>query len=435
MHTAKRVTRREFFRRSGVGAVGYGLAAAGCASMKGALTPQPPTKVAPSEKIVIGMIGVKNMGGAHLNGLLGKPDVVIAALCDVDESVRLAARRRTGDKADIYNDYRELLDRKDIDAVVIATPDHWHALTTIHACQAGKDVYCEKPLALTIEEGRAMVTAARRYNRIVQMGTQQRSQQHFRHVCELVQNGRIGKVKLVRTWFGPNPYQAWVPDSDPPPGLDWDMWLGPAPWVPFNPLRHPYNFRYFRDYSGGLMTDWGIHLNDIAQWGMGADYTGPRSVEATGTMYPDNMFEWPQTMEAKYEYDNFTLIWSQGLEIPEPGQGYGVKFYGDKGSIFVDRSTYKIHADTEIDEAIGSDDIRLYESHDQQRNWLDCIKARKLPICEVEIGHRATTLSHLANISFLLGRKVQWDPDKEHFIGDEAANRMIGKPQRAPWHL
>lgn len=435
MGKTKRVTRREFLRRTGVHAVGLSIAATGCASVRGAATRKGVKKAPPSEKIVIGMIGVRNMGGGHLRGLVGNPGVIVAAVCDVDESVRLEAKARTGGKADDYNDYRDLLDRNDIDAVLIATPDHWHALTTVHACQAGKDVYVEKPLALTIEDGRAMVTAARRYGRIVQMGTQQRSQSHFRHVCELVQNGRIGKVNLVRTWFEGNPHCDWIPDSVPPPGLDWDMWLGPAPWVPYNTQRHPYNFRYFRDYSGGMLTDWGVHLNDIAQWGMGADYTGPHTIEAKGTMYPDNMFEWPETMEVKYGYDGFDLVWTQGLEVAEPGAGYGVKFYGQKGSIFVDRGEYRIHADTEIDETIGSDDIQLYRSPDQKRNWLECIKTRKFPISEVEIGHHATALSHLGNISFLLGRKVHWDPEKERFMGDEAANRMIGKPYRAPWHL
>ena len=187
--------------------------------------------------------------------------------------------------------------------------------------------------------------------------------------------------------------------------------------------------------SGGLLTDWGVHLNDIVQWGMGTDHTGPRSVDAKGTMYPDNMFEWPQTMEIKYEYENFNLIWTQGVGDHEPGKGYGIKFYGDKGSIFVDRSEYRIHSDEEIDETIGSGDIQLYRSNDQQRNWLDCMKTRKLPICDVDIGHHATLLSHLGNISFLLGRKLQWDPEKERFAGDDAANRMISKPYRAPWHL
>jgi predicted dehydrogenase len=435
MHKTGRVTRRDFLRRTGVHAVGLGLAATGCARIRGAVGRKTPETVPPSEKITIGMIGVRNMGGAHLGWLLRKPDVVVAAVCDVDESVRLEARARTDNKADAYNDYRRLLERNDIDAVLIATPDHWHGLTTVHACQAGKDVYVEKPLALTIEEGRAMVDAARRYGRIVQMGTQQRSQDHFRHVCELVRNGRIGRVSLCRTWIGPNPHSDWVPDIIPPAGLDWDMWLGPAPWVPYNPQRHPYNFRYFRDYSGGLLTDWGVHLNDIVQWGMGTDHTGPRAVDAKGTMYPDNMFEWPRTMEIKYEYDNFDLIWTQGIGDHEPGKGYGIKFYGEKGSIFVDRSEYRIHADEEIDETIGSDDIQLYRSNDQQRNWLDCIKTRELPISDVDIGHHATLLSHLGNISFLLGRKLQWDPESERFVGDDVANRMVGKPYRAPWHL
>lgn len=393
MGRRKRVTRREFLRRSGAGAAGLGLTAAGCARMKGVLPTGRARRVPPSEKIVIGMIGVRGMGGGHLRTLVKTRDVTVAAIADVDERFRLKARETTEGKADAYNDYRRLLDRNDIDAVVIATPDHWHALTTIHACQSGKDVYVEKPLALTIEEGRAMVTAARRYRRIVQMGTQQRSQPHFKHACELVRNGRIGKVNLVRTWFGQNPRQEWIPDSDPPPGLDWDMWLGPAPWVPFNEKRHPYYFRYFRDYSGGRMTDWGVHLNDIAQWGMGMDHTGPRTVEATGTWYEDNMYEWPATMEVKYQYDDFELIWTQSNTVYEPGKGYGVKFYGEKGAVFVDRQGYKIDSDEEIDETIGSDDIQLYRTyyhgevyHRHQRDWLNCIRTRKAPSARSRSG-------------------------------------------------
>ncbi len=435
------VSRREFLRRSGMGAAGLGLAVSGCATIKAGVGTSGRKKVPPSETLVIGMIGVGGMGSGHLGGLLGMSDAVVAAVCDVDENRRGNAKKRVDDvaqrrnapKADVYNDYRRLLDRNDIDAVLIATPDHWHALTTIHSCQAGKDVYVEKPLTITIKEGRAMVDAARRYDRVVQMGTQQRSQSHFRHVCELVQNGRIGTVKLARTWFGSNPHSDWVPDTDPPPGLDWNMWLGPAPWVPYNPQRHPYNFRYFRDYSGGLLTDWGVHLNDIAQWGMGADMTGPHTIEAMGTMYEDNMFEFPRLMTIKYEYENFDLIWTQGEEPFEPGKGYGIMFYGDKGRIFVDRGGYKVYGD--VDETIGPSDIQLYRSPDQKRNWIDCIRARTRPISEVEIGHHSTTLSHLGNISFLLGRKVHWDHEQEQFIGDDAANRMVSKPYRAPWHL
>jgi predicted dehydrogenase len=304
--------------------------------------------------------------------------------------------------------------------------------------EAGKDVYCEKPLALTIAEGRAIVDTARRYGRVCQMGTQQRSDWWFRHACELVRNGRIGHVEKAVCFFGPNPYQAWQPDEDPPPYLDWDLWLGPAQWRPFNKAIHPYNFRYFRDYSGGMLTDWGVHLFDIAQWGLGKDATNPIKVEAEGRMYADNMFEYPETMHVQYDYGDVLLEWRQGaIEDVEPGQGYGTKFFGTDGEVFVNRGGYKARAKNGgvVDENVGGDDVRLYESPGHHQDFLNCMRTRQRPICDVAIGQRATCISHLGNISFRLGRPLEYDPAAERFVNDEAANRMVSKPMRAPWTI
>jgi predicted dehydrogenase len=260
--------------------------------------------VPPSEQIVLGFIGVRNMGGHHLSSFLGRAGVRIVAVCDVSAPERDGARGTVGGDCVAYSDYRNLLAREDIDGVVISTPDHWHTLIGIHACEAGKDVLCEKPLTLTIAEGRHLVNAARRYGRIFQVGSQQRSDRNFRHACELVRNGRIGKLITVKTNIGWGPTCEWEPNQDPPPGLDWDMWLGPAPYVPYNRKRCFYDFRWFFDYSGGKMTDWGAHHNDIAQWGIGADDSGPISVEGTGGLPAKGLYETFVWYKLTYTYAN-----------------------------------------------------------------------------------------------------------------------------------
>jgi predicted dehydrogenase len=399
-------------------------------------------RITPNEKIVLGFIGVGGMGRSHFDKLLSHPEVVVAAAADPDAHRRDAAREKAASAgADIqtYNDFREMLERRDLDAIFVATPDHWHALAAIAAMKAGKEVYCEKPLTLTIAEGRAMVETARRYGRVVQMGTQQRSdQKQFLHACELVRNGRIGEVKRAVSFFGANPHRAWQADEAPPPHLDWDMWLGPAPWRPFNSAIHPFNFRYFRDYSGGLLTDWGVHLFDIAQWGVGKDSTGPKRVEADGEMFEDNMYEFPRRLQVEYDYGDVVIEWQQGTgETFEEGEGYGTKFYGSDGDVFVNRGNYKVHPKPgkTIDEQFGPDDIRLYDSAGHRQDFLDRMRDRERPICDVEIGHRATSISHLGNIAYRVGRPLTFDPETETFPSNPAATRMIEKPMRAPWRL
>lgn len=429
------VTRRGFLRQAGVSLTGAALVDVAARRTAYAAT----RRVSANERIALGFIGVGGMGRSHFDRLLRNNQVAIVAAADVDRQRQQAAKDKAAEAGvtiATHTDFRDMLEQHPtIDAVFIATPDHWHAPASTAAMKAGKDVYCERPLTLTIAEGRAMVETARRYARVVQAGTQQRSdQKQFLHACELVRNGRIGEVKRTVCFFGPNPRQDCYPDEDPPEYLDWDLWLGPAPWRPFNRCIHPYNFRFFRDYSGGLLADWGVHLLDIAQWGLGKDDTSPVRIEAEGAMFEDNLYDFPLTMQIVYDYGDCTIEWQQGMnEEFELGEGYGTKFYGTDGDLFVNRGGYKIHPrpGRKIDERIGPADIRLYDSPGHHQDFLDCMRTRKKPICDVEIAHRTTTISHLGNIAFRLGRPLRYDPANETFPNDPIATRMLSKPARA----
>lgn len=383
---------------------------------------------APSDRILIGCIGVGNQGGGNLAKHLANT----IAVCEVDSERLTAAKGRVekanGKPCGAHADYRRLLDDKDVDAVVVTTPDHWHALMTVDACAAGKDVYCEKPLSLTVADGQAMVKAARAHNRIVQTGSQQRSDAHFRLACELVRSGRIGKVHTVRAGIsGVNLRGEVTPDCDPPAELDFDFWLGPAPKRPYNPQHVHYNFRFFWDYSGGQMTNWGAHHLDIAQWGLGMDESGPVSIEGKARYQKDHLYEVPEWCEVVYQYaDGVKMICGQG-------QRGGTTFEGDKGTLHVNRKGMETNPPELAQEALSAADVHLYESENHHTNWLECIKTRKLPICDIAIGHRSATVCHLGNIAARTGRPIQWDPEKETIVGDDAAREMLSRPYRAPW--
>ena len=389
-----------------------------------------------NERIITGHIGVGGQGRGNLGKFMGKSIVQAAAICDVDSgNAAKAAKSAEGKygKCEVFGDYRKLLERSDIDAVVISTPDHWHAVTTIHACQAGKDVYCEKPLTLTIAQGRLMVNAARKHERIVQTGSQQRSDAKFRKACELVRNGYIGKLEKVLVGIpGPNHPGEPVPDSDPPAELDYDMWLGPAPFKPYNKKRVHYNFRFFRDYSGGQLTNFGAHHIDIAQWGIGTDDSGPVSVEGTATYHEKGWHEVTQTCRITHTYANGVEMVVGQSQKDIPG---GATFIGSKGRIFVTRGKLTSTPDEIAKQELSGDDLRLYASDDHVGNFLDCIKSRKLPICDVEIGHRSATICHLSNHAVDLGRKLRWDPKNEAFVDDEAANALLDRPYRKPYAI
>ena len=386
-----------------------------------------------SQRITIGFIGVGNMGKGHVGRLSSDKRVQILAICDCfkkkrDEQANLVEGKYAKNKpsatykgVDRYNDFREMLARDDIDAVLIATPEHWHAIPAIEACRAGKDVYCEKPLSHTVREARAMVNAARRYGRVFQTGSQQRSSSNFRLACELVRNGRIGKVERIAISIGDPSEEKYFPTQPVPEGLDWDRWLGPAPWAPYNSERASGSYgggwRKVREYSGGMTTDWGAHHFDIAQWGMGMDQSGPVEFFPAGG-----------------EFEFMTSRYANGV-IMERRSGNGVEFYGTKGSIYVNRGKLSSKPANIIKEPIGPDEIHLYNSGNHHANWLDCIETRRRPICDVEVGCRTISVCHLYNIAHWLKRPIKWDPVKEEIIGDEEASRMLVRPMRSPWHL
>jgi predicted dehydrogenase len=420
-------TRRDFLKRVGLGAAGIGGALALPAfSYRRAFGDGP----RPSERIRIGCIGVGNQGKGNL-GIHLKSTV---AVCEVDKDRLAEAKARVeksnGGTCAAAGDYRRVLDDKAVDAVVVTVPDHWHALITVDACAAGKDVYCEKPLTLTIAEGRAMVNAARKHNRVVQTGSQQRSADNFRRACELVRNGYIGKVHTVRIGIaGVNFKGPSVPDSAPPPELDYDFWLGPAPWKPYNVKHVHYNFRFFWDYSGGQMTNWGAHHLDIAQWGLGMDDSGPVSAEGQARYNKDGWYEVPEWFEAVYRYANGVTV---HCGMSEKG---GTTFEGDRGTVFVNRGKFEATPAELVKQPLKESDVHLYVSKNHHDNWLECIKTRKLPICDVEVGHRSATVCHLGNIAIRVGRKITWDPAREVIVGDDEAAQMVSRPYRAPWSL
>ncbi len=416
-------SRRDFLRASAGAAVSLPYILTSTALGQGNTPPA-------SERLLLGAVGVRNQGLGLVKSMVRE----IVAVCDVDQNVLAAAKKTvedaTGRECAAYGDYRQLLERDDLNGVVIATPDHWHALIAVNACEAGKDVYCEKPLSLTVADGQAMVGAARRYERIVQTGSQQRSSKEFRTACELVRSGKIGVVHTVKVGIpGVNFQGPPVPDSDPPPELSYDFWLGPAPLKPYNAKHVHYNFRFFWDYSGGQLTNWGAHHLDIAQWGLGMDESGPVAIEGTAGYNADGWFEVPEWMELTYEYANGVKL------LCGRGQRGGTTFEGESGSIWVNRGKLESDPPELITQPLGEDDVHLYESNSHRGNWYDCIRSRKLPICDVAIGHRSATVCHLGNIAIRTGRKITWDPASEQIVGDDEAAAMLSRPYRAPWHL
>ncbi|OPZ21117.1 MAG: Inositol 2-dehydrogenase [candidate division BRC1 bacterium ADurb.BinA364] len=396
----------------------------------------------PGDRIGIGMIGMGKKNFSHLRNLLATGSVQVLALCDV-ESIRLKQAQAETEKAyaekfgkasysgcAIHGDFREMLARDDIDAIVISTPNHWHAIMAIEAMRAGKDVYCEKPLALTIREARAIVDAAARYNRVFQVGSQQRSERAFRLACEIVRNGLIGEIRTVETSVGGPPKDDNLPPEETPPTLDWDMWLGPAPSRPYNKTFCPMDpvksdwarWRDYRDFAGGPMTDWGAHHFDIAQWGLGMDHSGPVEVAPPNGRDLDRL---------EYRYANGVLLHREGAS-----RGAAVEFIGTKGKVACNRGQYLRTEPANLKDVVwGPGDIRLYESVDQKGNWLECIRTRKQTICPAEIGCRTVTVCHIGNIAYWLNRPLKWDPAAEQFVGDDEANRLLERPMRPPWRI
>lgn len=396
-----------------------------------------------NDRIVIANIGVGGMGSSHV-------PADSAALCDVDEK-RLAnvAKRVTKGTPFLTKDYRYILDRKDIDAVTIGTPDHWHALMTVHACQAGKHVYSEKPTARTIEEGRAMVNAARRYRRTVQIGMQGRSNPMAHKACEYVRNGMLGSVSRVEIWHPLNfTTKDWGTPQAPPPELDWNMWLGPARWVDYHPLRAHFNFRWYMDFGGGFIRDRGNHALSVVSWLMKHDhYDGLVTCEATGTPMTEGLYDVPATMRVEWNFQkpDWTLVWDQpGKPNPRfPGE-WGATYYGDRDSLVViggDGGCSVEDKAKNYEVPSGGEHVFLQPSESKdatqrhRENWLACIRSGQAPAADVEIGRRVVNLCIVGNVAYTLGRKVTFDCARERFLNDDEANRMISEPYRAPWKL
>lgn len=399
--------------------------------------------VAPNDRIRIGCIGVGGMGTSNMLSFLGKPEAQIVAVCDVDarhrkEACALVESKGGGKGVAEYNDFRELLSRPGLDAVSIATPDHWHALIATAAAKRGFDIYGEKPLGYTISEGRSIVDAVERYSVIWQTGSWQRSVRNFRYACELVRNGRIGKVHTVRVGL-PSGHsvadQGGFRIAPVPEGFDYDMWLGPAPRVPYVPNRCHWNFRWISDYSGGQLTDWAGHHCDIAQWAMGTEMSSPVEIEGVAH-FPkagDGLFDTATGYRFVCTYgEGFTMIVADRNQQPK---GMGVQFEGTDGWIWVDREGFDASPKNLLTSAIGPDEIRLYRSDDHHQNFLDCVRTRRETITPARVAHRSIMIGHLGLIAMKLGRKVAWDPASEHFVNDVEADRLLSRPMRSPWHL
>jgi predicted dehydrogenase len=407
-----------------------------------------------NDRLTFGHIGVGGMGGGHLGGMVGRMkrgDVNIAAVCDVDDKRLENASRTAGPQADCYRDYRHVLDRKDIDAVVIATPDHWHAVQTVHAAERGKHVYVEKPACCTVEEGKAMIESANRAKIAVQVGSQGRSQPEAYLAHRYLANGNIGKISQVDCFHYNSPVGGFNADSDVPPELDWDLWLGPLRYRPFNRGHCHGVFRWLMESGGGQIRDRGAHVMSCAMWWMGADGTGPVEVEATGEAPKRGLWDSAVSISVKYTFKNpdWVLTWNQpGEPVPpeertgkEPGgkisrPGYGAVYKGDKGT-FVhwggDGGTWAERKAREWEPGAGAVDV--YRSPGHMEDWFEGIKTGKRTIMNIEAAADVAILTVLGNLSFLLKRKLRWDQAKREIVGDEQAQRLMGRPQRYPYTL
>jgi predicted dehydrogenase len=433
MTNIKRTTRRQFARQVVEGLAVLGFPMIVPASVFGKMGAIPP-----SDRIRLGFIGMGAQGTYLIQSFLQESGTQVLAVCDVDSQKKSRARKIAEDfysqknggnfpaGVSEYLDFREILFRPDIDAVVTALPDHWHAIPAIEAAKAGKDIYCEKPLANSVGECRAMAQAARRFGQVFQTGSMQRSDDKFRFACELVRNGYIGQVKQVTVNVGGPPEEDDLPAEPVPDCLDWDRWLGPAPWRPFSSVLSPPAtwegfpaWRRYWNYGGGGMTDWGAHHFDIAQWGLGMDESGPIEI------LPPN----GKDVEAlTYQYAN-------GVTMLRKGGVNGVLFSGTEGKVEVNRGYLRTWPERLIRIRLNPADTHLYESRNHRADWLQCIRTRKRPICDVEVGLRSATVCHIGNIAYKLNRPLRWVAKDEQFENDPEANRCLWHPYRSPWML
>jgi len=457
----KKVNRRQFLKTAGGAATAICFPNIVPSSVLAAQT-------SPSNRITLGCIGMGGQGTYDMNGFLRHPDVQVVAVCDVnkessdydmlyqfqDNTAGREPARRMVEKyyaqqkttgaykgCAAYSDFRELLVRDDIDAVLIALPDHWHAIVSVMAVRGGKDIYAEKPLAYSIAEGRAICDAVKRYGVVWQTGSQQRSDRRFRRACELVRNGRIGKVDTVyvglpcgSTISGVN--GKLTKPSPVPEGFDYDMWLGPAPRAPYCAGRCHWHWRWISDYSGGQITDWAGHNCDIAHWGMGTEYSAPVEIEGIGDIPKDidGLYDTAERYRFVCKYaEGFTMVVSDTEQHPMGARG--VLFEGTEGRIFVNREKLEVEPKSLLNSVIGPDEIHLYKSNDQIGNFIDCVKSRSQTVAPAEVAHYSIMVGHLGIIAIKTGRKLFWDAKKERFVNDFEANRLLSRPMRSPWHL
>jgi predicted dehydrogenase len=395
---------------------------------------------APGNRIVMAAIGTGGMGRSNLRAMVKYPEVQFVAVCDVDRDGRGQAKRVIDEEygngdCRTYEDFRELLAKERVDAVMHALPDHWHALVAIACARAGCDIYGEKPLARTIREGRAICDAVQRYGRVWQTGSWQRSQSNFRQACELVRNGRIGKLIEVEVGMPGRTFPVYpVPTpSAPPPGLNWDFWLGPAPYrpyVPFGPFGVREFWRWIRDYSGGQLTDWAGHHIDIAHWGMGRDNDGPVKIEGRGQFIQNELYNVPINWR-------FTCVYADGvkLHVADHGVRGGAKFIGERGWLHVDRGGMEASDPNLLREVIGPEEIHLYQSADHFGNFIECVRSRRPTITPVETAQRSISVGLLGEIAMLTGRRIRWNPKTEDILDDPGASALLGRAYREPWVL
>lgn len=424
-----KIHRRDFLKRAALAGAAVALPTIVPSSVFG--------QNAPSNRINIGLIGMGLMMDGHRQAMTGRPDTQVLAVCDVIRTKREKGKEQvekayaqkmaggTYKGCDAYNEYERIIERKDIDAVIIVTPDHWHAAISVAAMRAGKDVYVQKPMTLTIKEGRIMSDVARQYGSILQVGSQQRSERAFRRACEMVRNGWIGKVHTIYASLGEFPPPVQLPAQPVPDGFDYDRWLGPTPWYPYNETRvkgdYGGGWRRFWDYGSRKNGDWGAHHFDIIQWALGMDDSGPVDFIPKG--YDKNPYQ--------------THIYADGTKVLRDHpvrDGHMIQFIGDKGEVLVSRGDRLDTTPVKLkDQPLGQKEVRLYESRNHEDNWIQCVKTRTQPICPAEIGHRTATICHLSGIAERLGLPIKWNPAKEEIIGNELASRWMDRPRRAPY--
>lgn len=430
--TRKKMTRRQFLQTTSAAMIAAPMIVPASALGRAGHAP-------PSERITVGFIGCGKMAfDFHLPTLLGFNDVQALAVCDVDTNRRQRAKGRVQEayskdnrgakECAAYNDFRDVLNRKDIDAVVIVTPEHWHAIPIIEACKAGKDVYCEKPLTLTLAESKRCMEAVRKHKRVLQTGSQQRSNVfgNFREACEFIRSGRIGQVKTVTVGV-PGPSRPCdLPEEAAEPGLDWNLWLGPAPLRPYNSALSPRGvhnhfpaWRSYREYSGGGHADMGAHHYDIAQWALDMDHSGPVEI-----IPPDD----PKAEQG------VKFIYANGVELTHGGPS-GCVFTGTKGTLHIDRGVLTSDPPDLVKEPLSASEVHLFQSPGHHRNWVDCIRSRKPPICDVETGCRSVALVQLGNLAYWNHRRLKWDPQRWQFVDDKEANGWLDRERRDPWQL